>query len=181
MSKAIALDGQKFNRLTVIRRSERRASTGILWECKCECGNIAIVDSYKLRTGSTKSCGCHNKEAIAAALYKHGHSSAKTSTYRSWKEMRQRCLNPNNDKWKWYGGRGIKISKSWDSFEVFLDDMGERPIGKTIDRIDSDGDYCKENCKWSTPKEQALTNRGVFKAGIIPHNKRTVEKVKGVA
>ena len=91
--------------------------------------------------------------------------------------MRQRCTNPNGDKWKWYGGRGIEVYEAWmESFENFLSDMGERPVGRTLDRINSDGNYCKENCRWATPKEQATTNRGVFKPGL-----RTYEKVQGVA
>jgi hypothetical protein len=168
MGKLLDIAGLKFNRLTVIGKSNIVRSSGALWECRCDCGTLVLVNSLKLRGGSTKSCGCYRSEVNPNL--KHGVAN-KTRTYRSWKEMRQRCLNPNSDKWKWYGGRGITISKEWDSFEVFLLDMGERPEGKSIDRIDSDGNYCKDNCKWSTPKEQAMTNRGVFKKGMIPHNK----------
>ena len=95
----------------------------------------------------------------------------KSKTYRTWKEMRQRCGNPNADQYKWYGGRGVKICERWSDFVNFLVDMGERPEGKTIDRIDSDKDYEPSNCRWATPKEQAETNRGVFKKGHKPWNK----------
>lgn len=89
--------------------------------------------------------------------------------------MRQRCLNPRGDKWKWYGGRGISVCERWNDFSNFLEDMGERPIGKTLDRKNSDGNYEPTNCKWSTPKEQAITNRGCFRT------LRTTEKIQGVA
>lgn len=95
--------------------------------------------------------------------------------------MRQRCQNPNSDKWKWYGGRGVSVCPQWEAFEIFLADMGERPAGHTLDRRDSDGNYEKDNCRWATPKQQAETNRGVFKKGHNSHALRTVEKIKGAA
>lgn len=167
MTKLIVLTGQKFGRLTVTGRSEKRRSAGALWECLCECGGVALSDSLKLRTGHTRSCGCMKVEAVPNLS--HGHSG--TRTHRSWKEMRQRCLNPNSDQWQWYGGRGIGICPEWSSFERFLMDMGQRPAGKTIDRIDSDGGYEKANCRWATPTEQAETNRGGFQKNVAPANK----------
>lgn len=181
----IDLTGQKFGLLSVICRSEVIRKSGAFWVCVCDCGETREVDSLKLRTGHTKSCGCRKNDGMAN--YRHGHSKAKTRTYRTWKEMRQRCMNPNSDKWQWYGGRGIKICDSWmASFAEFLTDMGDRPDGMTLDRIDPDGDYCKANCRWATGKQQAETNRGLFKPGLTPWNKtadvlRSVEKVKGVA
>ena len=165
----IDLTGLKFAKLTVLKRSEKRRSTGTLWDCLCDCGNHTVVDSLKLRTGHTKTCGCGKYFGLGRST--HGMSN-KTRTYRTWKEMRNRCRNPNATQYKWYGGRGIKICDRWSNFELFLEDMGERPEGRTLDRIDSDGNYCKANCKWSTAKEQAKTNRGTFKAGEIPHNKK---------
>jgi len=158
MGAFIDLTGKKFNYLTVVGRSERRKSTGALWDCRCVCGQQAVVDSLKLRAGHTKSCGCKR----GGNGKTHG-MSRDSKTYRSWKEMRQRCSNPNTTQWKWYGGRGITVCKRWEKFENFIADMGERPDGKTLDRIDSDGNYEPSNCKWSTPKEQAKTNRGCFR------------------
>lgn len=166
MARFIDLVGQKFGRLTVVERSAVRKSSGALWSCVCECGGKATVNSLKLRTGHTASCGCLKVEAVPNL--RHGYSG--TRTHRSWKEMRQRCLNPKSDKWQWYGGRGISVCAEWDDFEQFLIDMGERPIGMTLDRIDSDGNYKKDNCRWANPKQQAETNRGVFKAGRTANN-----------
>lgn len=163
--KALDLTGQKFGKLTVICRSEKRSLAGAIWDCKCECGGSTSANTLKLRKGNTKSCGCHRR-AILTNL-KHGLSN-RSRTYKSWKEMRNRCNNPNAQNYKWYGGRGITVCPEWDDYTVFLSDMGERPDGKTLDRMDSDGNYEKLNCKWSTPKEQAMTNRGCFQPG---HNR----------
>ena len=97
--------------------------------------------------------------------HKHGHGSNKkglSPTYRSWRSMRSRCLNKNDAKFPRYGGRGISICREWDDFIVFLSDMGDRPNGTTLGRIDNDGDYCRENCRWETPLQQASnTSRNV--------------------
>lgn len=91
-----------------------------------------------------------------------GHSNNESPTYRVWRKMRARCDNPKNDWYHRYGGRGIKYATRWRKFENFLADMGVRPPGKTLDRIDNDGDYTKKNCRWATPLEQARTNRRVI-------------------
>lgn len=173
MGHLVNLSGQKFGRLTVVQKSEQKQISGALWDCSCECGGKATVNSLKLRTGHTGSCGCLKVEAVPN--FRHGHSG--TRTHRSWKEMRQRCLNPKSDKWEWYGGRGIVVCAEWDSFEQFLLDMGERPIGMTLDRINPDGDYKKDNCRWATPKQQAETNRGVFKKNCVANNKTPQEVI----
>lgn len=87
------------------------------------------------------------------------HGLSDSFAYRSWKDMRARCNNPNDSDYKDYGGRGILVCKEWDDFGVFFADMGERPTGKTLDRIDVDGDYCAANCRWATPEEQANNKR----------------------
>jgi hypothetical protein len=159
MGKCLDITGQRFGRLVVTGKSDRKSNAGALWDCTCDCGTASVANSLKLRNGLIVSCGCYRKEILNQET--HGYSG--TRTHRSWKEMRNRCHNDQATQWKWYGGRGIKICPEWDRFETFLADMGERPAGKTLDRKDSSGDYCKENCKWSTAKEQAATNRGCFK------------------
>ena len=141
------LIGKKFSKLTVIDKSKKKYH----WICECECGNIKDKQ-YKLTSFRTKSCGCLRKGNIK-------HSYSLSPTYKSWQSMKTRCLNSNNDNWKYYGGRGITICERWlESFENFLADMGERPKDTTLDRINSEGNYEPSNCKWSTIKEQ-INNR----------------------
>lgn len=174
MTTAICLVGEKFGKLTVLSRSKRVSGSGAMWDCVCDCGGKSTSASLKLRRGLSKSCGCLRREI--STNFKHGYAN-KTKTYKTWKCMRSRCTNPDSDQWEWYGGRGIKICKEWDDFSVFLADMGERPEGTSIDRIDPNGDYSKGNCRWATAKQQAETNRGCFVYGGL----RSFEKVKGVA
>jgi hypothetical protein len=162
--------GLRFNRLIVVKKSARMSKAGALWECACDCGGRTITTSLKLRRGHIKSCGCFRKEILKLGNPRtHGRSATRDRTYKTWKEMRNRCNNPSADNWKWYGGKDISICPGWNSFECFLSDMGERPDGHTLDRIDSDGDYCNENCRWATPKQQAESNRGCFRPGSNKH------------
>ena len=139
MGVKIDLNKQKFGRLTVIKEAGRDKHRFVLWECLCDCGNICIVTGRRLRSGHTKSCGCLNKERIT----KHG--MYKSDVYQSWKYMLYRCNNSKCANYKNYGGRGIKVCDRWHKFENFYEDMGERPIGLSIDRINNNNGYYKDN------------------------------------
>jgi len=167
MSKLIDLNKQRFGRLTVLGRMDNDKVGGSKWLCQCVCGTRTVVFGGHLRSGHTTSCGCLQKEVVT----KHGHSTtANSQTYRSWDHMIQRCNNINNKYYHNYGGRGITVCQRWENFTNFLEDMGERPSGLTLDRIKNDKGYCKSNCQWATRKQQQRnrrTNR------LLSHNGKT--------
>jgi hypothetical protein len=166
----IDLTGQVFGRLTVVSLSGKRGSGGNrFWLCHCQCGNETLVTGSDLRrtTGNTRSCGCLQRERSAAANTIHGHSGRGSSspTYYSWQRMKARCYNPNEPNFSNYGGRGITVCDRWrfgedgrSGFECFLADMGEKPPGIVLDRIDNDGNYSPANARWAT-HEQSANNR----------------------
>lgn len=159
----VDIAGRKFNLLTAISISEKR-KYGVYWLCQCDCGNQKVILGQHLKSGGTKSCGCHNKRVASANNLKHGHSlTGKTQTieYKSWLDMKARCTNPNSKYYYNYGGRGITICDRWlNSFEAFLEDMGMKPTKKhTLERTNNEGDYNKYNCIWATRKVQNRNTR----------------------
>lgn len=146
--------GEVHGRLTVLRKSERR----LYYWCRCECGTEKEIAQTSLAMGTSKSCGCLRREMVAAKNRTHGMS--KTPTYSTWLAVKARCLDPNSIGYAHYGGRGITICDRWSaSYEAFLADMGERPTGMTLDRIDNSRHYEPGNCRWATQSEQMRNTR----------------------
>lgn len=155
------LTGQTFNRLTVIGPSKKKGKNGYRhhWWCLCSCGELACVESYVLRKGIVKSCGCWKKEKASEFHFKHGGGGTKE--YYTWWHMIDRCENPKSFRYEDWGGRDIFVCKRWkNSFELFLKDMGYCPEGLSLERINNNDGYYPENCKWATPKEQTHNRRG---------------------
>lgn len=145
------LSGKVFGRLKVLRRvedvEEPSGKLRPMYECICSCGNLKNIRSSSLRSGATKSCGCLSVDTARKVSTTHGLSSS--STYRSYRHMLERCSNPKEAGFEDYGGRGITVCDRWvESFENFLEDMGVKPENHVIDRIDPDGNYCPNNCRW---------------------------------
>lgn len=160
MSKMIDLTGQKFGRWTVINRAANSALGQTRWHCICSCGNKGIVQSTSLKREGGGSCGCRSLEALVARSTKHNHATnGITPTYHSWAGMKARCLNPLHRAYRDYGGRGITVCDRWLSFDNFLADMGEKPTGLSIDRIDLNGSYFPGNCRWATTSQQSRNKR----------------------
>lgn len=163
------LTHKTFGRLRVIFYLGTDENRRAHWLCRCSCGSKPIsIEGGALKAGRTVSCGCYAKEvatqrridnieSFTGPRLRHGQFG--TAVHRTWTAMIARCTNPRRDNYKHYGGRGIKVCERWMKFENFYADMGDRPEGKTIDRKDVNGDYCPENCKWSTQSQQNMNRR----------------------
>lgn len=164
MPKFIDLSGQRFNRLTVVRRAQNIGKS-VAWLCLCDCGKNTTIEAGSLKRGNTKSCGCLNREPHGRGRLRHGHSmraggKKTTKEYNTWQGMLARCTNPSSEYFNDYGGRGIYVCDKWLTFENFLADMGPAPTEKhSIDRRDNGGPYTPDNCQWVTKTEQARNKR----------------------
>lgn len=149
MPKFIDRTGLRYGRLVVVKRVGTDQLKKPLWECLCDCGKTALVNSTSLQTGNTTSCGCYLKERIT----KHGGTGK--SSYNTWRAMMRRCYNQEAKDYPRYGGAGVRVDPEWHHYENFVAAMGEPNGNETLDRINPYGSYELSNCRWASPTVQA--------------------------
>lgn len=156
------LRGKRFGRLLVLHLDLTRG--GRNWVCRCDCGRTTVVHTGALRKGNTKSCGCFRLESIKKTNTRHGYR--KHPLYHVWRSMKARCRNVRNIGYSHYGGRGIEVCSEWETFEGFFEDMGSGYVaGFTLERLDVEKGYDKENCTWASTAEQARNKRNTVRVG----------------
>jgi hypothetical protein len=176
----IDLTGQTFGKLFVKGYAYTNKYRKPVFECRCECGSTSWPTGPRLRRGATTSCGCYGNVAgrehlIARQIKNFKHGAIKTATYRSWAAAKDRCFCSTHHNFQSYGGRGVTMCDTWkSSFSTFLADMGERPEGTTLHRIDNDGNYEPGNCKGATAREQCENRRPVAKHVLSEEDLRSI-------
>lgn len=153
MSRRVLIDmtGVRHGRLVGISMSHRGPFGHAHWHFVCDCGTLVTADASRVRSGNTTSCGCRHREISAARLLVHGHRAARRhdQTYCAWQAMKNGCYNSSSDRFTHIGRRGIRVCPEWrNDYERFLADMGRRPAGTTLERLDTNSDYGKANCIW---------------------------------
>lgn len=161
MAKTKNYTGTRSGRLVFIEPIDKMPTRGWRWLAKCDCGNTLLIEPSRTNGGNTKSCGCLKMDVLLARVVTHGQSrgGSNRKTYARWLSMRKRCSaqqGRHREDWSNYAGRGIVVCERWSTYLNFLADMGECPDGMTLERVDVDGNYEPENCRWATQTDQSL-------------------------
>jgi hypothetical protein len=161
------LTGLRFGRLVVREYVASNKHGQPQWRCVCDCGGQRVVLANALRSGLTVSCGCRRQETLTAGRLRHGLSGH--SAYKTWKAMISRCYDEADKDYSGYGGRGVLVCDRWLELESFIADVGEKPRGQSLERMDNSKGYSPENCRWATPREQGANkrNNNILKIGGV--------------